>query len=417
MRTTGLGPIIAALVAAGLLLSGGATADAAVRSVRLEAGPHVGYRFSTTGAVLAQQATTVTTPTAVSTDRRRVVPNRTGIYLRVTTGTLAGYEVLESPVAYIPGKAGDTAYVPAAHVTFAVGRYLGYAFDADWDLVSTRFRALTRASSASASRRAIIDGRPYVWMSSGIWAGTWIPVTAPRSLTAQRLTCSVPAKPSPGPNSVLRQIATDEARVALTFDMGGRLTLALDIMERLIVDRVCATIFPTGDAAVTTTGSAVLDLVRAHPELFEVGNHTRDHCDLRDGGGPTGCPATPPTSTFIAAQLSTAETIIVARAGRTTKPFWRPPYGAYDTRVRTAATAAGYPTTVMWHVDTIDWRPIADGGPTASAIAAKVVTSAQRGSIVLMHLGGYHTYDALPSMVLRLRAGGLAPSAISDILD
>jgi peptidoglycan/xylan/chitin deacetylase (PgdA/CDA1 family) len=243
-----------------------------------------------------------------------------------------------------------------------------------------------------------------------------MPVTAARSTVAQRLTSSVPAKPAPGPNTVLRQIATDEARVALTFDMGGRLTPALAIMERLIVDRVCATIFPTGDAAVTATGAAVLDLVRAHPELFEVGNHTRDHCNLRDGG-PSGCPTTPPTATFIGAQLSTAETIIVERSGRTTKPYWRPPYGAYDTRVRTAATAAGYPTTVMWHVDTIDWRPISDGGPSASAIAAKVVTGAGRGSIVLMHLGGYHTLDALPSMVLRLRAGGLAPSAISDILD
>jgi hypothetical protein len=34
-----------------------------------------------------------------------------------------------------------------------------------------------------------------------------------------------------------------------------------------------------------------------------------------------------------------------------------------------------------------------------------------------MHLGGYHTYDALPSMVMRLRAAGLQPTSISDLLD
>jgi peptidoglycan/xylan/chitin deacetylase (PgdA/CDA1 family) len=416
MRTL-LDALLCSILVAGLLLGGTATADAAVRSARLEAGPHVGYRFSATGAVLAQRSTTVVAPTAVSTDRRRVVPNRTGIYLRVTSGTLAGYEILESQVAYIPGKAGDTIYSPPGHVTFAVGRYLGYTFDADWQLRSTRYRALTRASSASASRRAIIDGRPYVLMASGIWADTWIPVAAPRSLTAQRLTCSMPSKPSPGPNTVLRRVATDARQVALTFDMGGRMTPALDIMERLVIDRVCATIFPTGDAAITTTGTAVLDLIRAHPELFEVGNHTRDHCNLRDGGGPSGCPATPPTTSFIRAQLATAETIIVDRAGRSPRPYWRPPYGAVDTRVRTAATGVGYPTTVMWDIDPIDWRPIGDGGPTASSIAETVVSGAERGSIVLMHLGGYHTFDALPSMVARLRGGGLSPTTVSDLLD
>jgi peptidoglycan/xylan/chitin deacetylase (PgdA/CDA1 family) len=408
--------LLSGLLATGVLLSGGATADAAVRTVRFEAGVHTGYRFSTTGTMVARRTVSVTAPTLATTDLRRVVPDHSGIYLHLTSGALAGYEVLESPVAYIPGKAGDTAYAPPAHVTFAAGRYLGYTFDADWGLASTRYRALGRASSASAARRAIIDGRPYVRMSSGIWAGTWMPVTAPRSVTAQPVGCSVPSV-RPGPVAVLRRVATDERRVALTFDLGGRLTPALDIMERLVIDRVCATVFPTGDAAETTTGAAVLALVRAHPELFDVGNHTRDHCNLRDGGGGAGCPSTPPSAAFIQAQLTAAEVIVAAGTGRTTKPYWRAPYGAVDARVRSAATAVGYPTTVMWEVDTIDWRPIADGGPEALAIADKVVAGAEAGSIVLMHLGGYHTYDALPSMVLRLRAGGFTPSTVSDLLD
>jgi len=70
----------------------------------------------------------------------------------------------------------------------------------------------------------------------------------------------------------------------------------------------------------------------------------------------------------------------------------------------------------MWDIDTIDWKPIADGGPTAGAIVGKVVDNAATGSIVLMHLGGYNTFDALPAMVSRLRAGGLQPSTISALL-
>jgi peptidoglycan/xylan/chitin deacetylase (PgdA/CDA1 family) len=70
----------------------------------------------------------------------------------------------------------------------------------------------------------------------------------------------------------------------------------------------------------------------------------------------------------------------------------------------------------MWDIDTIDWRPVADGGPTAAQIVTKVVTNARGGSIVLMHLGGYHTFEALPQMVEGLRARGLEPVKLSEML-
>lgn len=417
MRTGLLRVLTAAVLAAGLLLTGATSAQAATRPVRLEAGPQVAYRFAASGAIIGRKAITLSGPSDATTDRRRVVPTRAGIFMRLTSGTLSGFEVRESAVAYIPGKAGDTAYSPPATVSFSSGGYLGYRFDGAWDLASTRFGTVTKASTATTTRRAVIDGRPYVLMASGPWAGTWIPVTAPRGLTAQRLTCSVPAKPAAGSSVILRRIATDESGVALTFDMGGRLTPALDIMERLVIDRVCATIFPTGDAAVTGTGMAVLTMVTAHPELFEVGNHTVHHCNLRDGGVGAACPTGPATTERIAHELRGAEATVSDLTGMSTAPYWRPPYGAYDTRVRTAAADVGYTKTVMWHIDTIDWRKIKDGGPTAAAIASKVVAGAETGSIVLMHLGGYHTFDALPSMVVRLRADDLQPTSISDLLE
>jgi peptidoglycan/xylan/chitin deacetylase (PgdA/CDA1 family) len=406
-----------AILVSGAILVEASPAAAATRPVRLEAGPQAGYRFSSTGAVVARKDIVVANPVSAATDRRRVVPNRAGIYLRIMSGSLSGYEVRESALAYIPGIAGDTAYTPAAKATLAAGRYLGYRFDGDWDLASTRYASLSTATTATTTRRAVIDGRPYVRLDDGPWSGSWMPVTASRGLTAARIACSVPARSPAGTSAILRRIPTTQAGLALTFDLGGRLTPAIDIMERLIVDRVCATIHPTGDAALTTTGTAVMGLIKAHPELFEVGNHTMHHCNLRDGGGGKICPTTPPTVGRIQAELQRAEETIVALTGRSTKPYWRPPYGASDSRVRAAASAIGYRTTLMWDIDTIDWKTIADGGPTTAAIADKVVTRAQRGSIVLMHLGGYHTYDALPSMVLRLRAAGLQPTTISDLLD
>ena len=90
------------------------------------------------------------------------------------------------------------------------------------------------------------------------------------------------------------------------------------------------------------------------------------------------------------------------------RPFFRPPIGGYDADALAAVGAAGYRYTVTWDVDTIDWRPIDDDppGPTADGIVAKVLGNARGGSIVLMHLGGHETFEALPRIVDGLEAAG-----------
>jgi peptidoglycan/xylan/chitin deacetylase (PgdA/CDA1 family) len=214
---------------------------------------------------------------------------------------------------------------------------------------------------------------------------------------------------------VVRSLATQAGEIALTFDMGGRLTPALAIVRALELARVCATIFPTGDAAQTATGAAVLAEVAAHPELFEVGNHTVHHCNLRDGGEEAACPATRPDDAFVVGELEGADAIISPLAGRHTMPYWRPPYGAVDRALREVAAGAGYPVTVMWSIDTIDWRRVADGGPTAAESAAKVVAGRTAGAVVLMHLGGWRTLDALPAMIAGLRSAGYTPTSVSAL--
>ena len=134
------------------------------------------------------------------------------------------------------------------------------------------------------------------------------------------------------------------------------------------------------------------------------------HCDLVAGGGgsPTTapCPSTPPSTTFIQRELTDAAAIIAAGAGQQPIPYWRPPYGSINSTVLNAAAAVGYTKTLLWDVDTIDWKQVADGGPTAEQIATKVATRAVNGSDVLMHLGGWNTANALPSMIYRpARAG------------
>ena len=208
--------------------------------------------------------------------------------------------------------------------------------------------------------------------------------------------------------------------MALTLDMGGRLDPGIDILNLLIGNGVCATIFPTGAMAQTAEGQQVMSIIRAHPELFEIGNHTMHHCNLVSGGGgsPTAAPCVgvSPTPDFIRNELTDAAAILQQSAGQQPAPYWRPPYGVMNQAVRDAAASVGYTKTFMWDIDTIDWKPIADGGPTAQQIAAKVVSRAVDGSIVLMHLGGYETLDALAIMIPALRDRGLLLTSLSDLL-
>jgi peptidoglycan/xylan/chitin deacetylase (PgdA/CDA1 family) len=217
-----------------------------------------------------------------------------------------------------------------------------------------------------------------------------------------------------------RTIPDAGAEVALTFDMGGRMEPATEILEFLVEQQVCATIFATGAMSRTVEGEAALAIVRDHPELFEMGNHTMHHCDLVRGGGGSPrtapCAGGRPTSDRVAQELADAAAIISAATGQDPRPFWRPPYGSIDADVLAAAAAAGYTATFLWDIDTVDWRPIADGGPTAQQIAARVVTDAVNGSNVLLHLGGYETLDALRLMVPALRDRGFTLTSLSDLL-
>jgi peptidoglycan/xylan/chitin deacetylase (PgdA/CDA1 family) len=406
----------AALLALGTLPFSAAPVAAATYTVRLEAGPQTGYRFSSTGTILGRKTVNLASPATATADSRSSVVNQPGTYYRITAGQFAGYRIRESLVAHVPGKIGEVVWSPTRTITFPAGRYLGYRFSAATDLASTKYGSTSATTSAKASRRAIIDGRPYVLMSSGSWSGTWMPIVSAGSTSAQRIACSKPPKVAPGSAATYTRVSTTDPQIALTFDMGGRMTPALDIVERLIIDRVCATIFPTGTTAQTTEGQAVMTLIKAHPELFEIGNHTMNHCNLRDGGSGSACPVDPPTASQIQAELLDADVVFNSLQGMNGVPYWRPPYGAHNATVRAAAAAIGYTKTIMWDIDTIDWKPIVDGGPTAGSMIGKVVDNAQRGSIVLMHLGGYNTFDALPAMVARLRAAGLQPTTISGLL-
>ncbi|MDF2735798.1 MAG: hypothetical protein K0S97_2422 [Chloroflexota bacterium] len=182
--------------------------------------------------------------------------------------------------------------------------------------------------------------------------------------------------------------------------MGGRVGDALAIVDWLVDHDVRATVFMTGamaDNRNTDAGRQVLTIIEEHPDLFTLGNHSYTHRDFRSL-----------SASQIRDELRRTESAIAPYCSQDLRPFFRPPNGGYDADVLTAVGRAGYRYTVTWDVDTIDWRPIKNDppGPRADQIVAKVLDRAQGGSIVLMHLGGYETFEALPHVVDGLRDAG-----------
>ena len=71
---------------------------------------------------------------------------------------------------------------------------------------------------------------------------------------------------------------------------------------------------------------------------------------------------------------------------------------------------------MRWDVVTTDYLPQSQGGPTTQELIDQVLTHVRDGSIVIMHLGGYQTLDALPAIIQGLRDRGLQPVTLASLL-
>jgi peptidoglycan/xylan/chitin deacetylase (PgdA/CDA1 family) len=212
------------------------------------------------------------------------------------------------------------------------------------------------------------------------------------------------------PSVLVRHGSRASNDIALTFDMGGRVGDALAIVSWLVEHRVHASVFMTGamaDSVNTDAGRRVLEIIDQHRDLFTLGNHSYTHRAFRSL-----------TTAEILDELDRTEAAIAPFCDQDLRPFFRPPSGGYDAGVLAAVGAAGYPDTVTWDVATIDWRPLANDppGPTADQIVSKVLGNVQGGSIVLMHLGGYETFEALPRIVAGLHAAGYELVTLDELL-
>jgi len=188
------------------------------------------------------------------------------------------------------------------------------------------------------------------------------------------------------------RLQTRQHVVALTFDGGGNVDGAKDVLTVLRREHVPATFFLTGHFVQSYPA-----LARVIGRRFPVGNHTVDHFDLLRLSLPAAT-----------REITRAATMIQRATGRDTHPYFRFPYGSRNARTLRLTQQLGY-ASVRWTVDTWGWM----GRPQQSVPGAvrRVMTNLVPGEIVLMHLGSsrdHSTIDskALPAVIRLVRSRG-----------
>jgi peptidoglycan/xylan/chitin deacetylase (PgdA/CDA1 family) len=192
--------------------------------------------------------------------------------------------------------------------------------------------------------------------------------------------------------------------VALTFDAGadvGYASLILDTLER---NGIRASFGMTGQWAINHP-DLVSRMVSDGDQLL---NHTWDHRSMT--GASTSTPALGLDERK--SELARTDAVLTEISGKSTKPFFRAPYGDEDASVERDAGRAGYHYDVLWSVDSGGWA----GAPVAR-IVARCAAGATPGAIIVMHVGA-ESQDgpALQAVIDQIRSRGLAFSTIAELL-
>jgi peptidoglycan/xylan/chitin deacetylase (PgdA/CDA1 family) len=184
--------------------------------------------------------------------------------------------------------------------------------------------------------------------------------------------------------------------VALTFDGGASSVPTPPILSALREAGVRATMFMTADYVQRNPGLVVQMARDGH----EFGNHSATHPDM------TGL-----SDAQIVAELDRLERSVLELTGRSTRPWFRPPYGAQNQRVVTTVAGQGY-YTIMWTADSADWRP--EIAP--SVVEGRLLSQATPGAILIQHLGSPQSGQVTGRVVTALKARGVGMGTLSEVL-
>lgn len=219
-------------------------------------------------------------------------------------------------------------------------------------------------------------------------------------------TAATPPRNVPARPAVLGQLITHMSRsrriVALTFDACETHKPAgydAKLIAILRATHTPATLMLCGSWMLTHP-AATRDLGR--DSLFEIGSHSYWHPHM-----------TRLTRQQIIRELQDTQDEQIRLTARQGTLF-RPPYGEYNPLLLQTAADMGL-RTITWEVVSGDPDPHV----TAKAMVREILRRTRPGSIIIMHMNGrgWHTDEALPSVIGGLRKKGYTFVKVSDGLE
>lgn len=189
-------------------------------------------------------------------------------------------------------------------------------------------------------------------------------------------------------------VATDEKKVAISFDAAWGADKTEGIIELLNEFEVKATFFLVG-FWVDEYPDKVKEIDDAG---YEIGTHSNTHPDM--------------------AKLSVGEmqeelSLSVSKIESITHKkvrLFRPPFGSYNDNLIQVADSMGL-KTIQWDVDSLDWK-----GGSATQIANLVAKKVKNGSIILMHNNSDNILGGLRLILEHLKQKGYDVTNIGNLV-
>lgn len=196
-------------------------------------------------------------------------------------------------------------------------------------------------------------------------------------------------------------IKSPTKEIALTFDAGWLYDQTINLLDVLDAYGVKSTFFLRGKWVEDNPDLAKEILKRGH----SVENHSLTHGHMKEM-----------SEEEIINEMVTSTKIIEKVTGY--RPYlFRPPFGEYDSRILKILGQQGYPYTVKWTIDSLDWAEEINGNKiTEQYLTDRILSNATDKGIVLMHVGGYQTVNALPKIIQELRDNGYRLVKVNDML-